>query len=232
VVLGVLLLACDGPTGTVEVPAGPSQPQLARLDAAVAEVNATRAAALAAPVTVTDAATALDGADEACLTGQRDLAAEARSSARAAVAPVAGGIAALPGQIDAYRTALDELATAAGSLDGPQQAALAQAATAGAAEAAELIGFGAAAARIWPSYAALDDVQSAWLDRATAGWFRDQREAANAYLVLRKPVVPALEQARGQLARADADRRPATDRMRGALAAADRALAGLRAPAG
>jgi hypothetical protein len=230
--LGVLLLACDGPTGTVEVTSGPSQPQLARLDAAVAAVNTTRAAALAAPATVTDAATALDGADEACATGQRELASESRSTARAAVEPVAAGIAALPGQVDAYRTALDELTAAAASLDGPQQAALAEAATAGAAEAAALAGFGVAAARLWPSYAALDDVQSTWLDRASAGWFRDQREAANAYVVLRKPVLPALEQARGQLARADADRRPATDRMRAALAAADRELAELRAPAG
>lgn len=230
--LATLLLACGGPTRTVEVPRGPTQPQLDRLDAAVLAVNATRTAALAGPETVTGAATALDGADEACATGQRELAADARRAARAAVAPVTGALTALPEQVAAHRAALVELAAAAEPLDDAQEAALADAAAAGEAEAAALAAFGAAAAGLWPSYAALDDVQSTWLDRASAGWFRDQREAANAYAVLRTPVLPALEQARAELVRADAARRPATERMRAALAGADRALDALRAPTG
>jgi hypothetical protein len=48
--------------------------------------------------------------------------------------------------------------------------------------------------------------------------------------VLRKPGLPALEAARRRLAEADAARRPATDRMRQALQAANAALESLRAP--
>lgn len=230
--VGTLLLACQGETRTVRVPVGPTEEQLDRLGAAVAAVNSSRSAALAGPDTITGAATALDGADEASATGQRALAADARRAARAAVAPAAAAIADLPQQTAGYRTALAELAGAAEPLEPQQQAALAEVTAAGEAEAAALAAFGQAAAGLWPSYAALNDVQSTWLDRASAGWYRTQREAAAAYVVLRKPVLPELERARAALAQADGARRPATERMRGALSAADRALEGLRAPAG
>ena len=227
-----LLLACDGPTRTVRVPVGPTEAEAARLDAAVAAVNATRTAALASADRLVEAATALDGADEACATGQRELAAEARRTARNAVTPVAEALATLPQQVEAYGAALDELTAAAEPLDDAQRSALAEATSAGQAETQALLAFGRAAAGLWPSYADLDALQSTWLDRASAGWFRTQREAAAAYVVLRKPGLPELEAARSALARADAARRPATDRMRQALAGADRALDGLRQPVG
>lgn len=216
----------------MRVPVGPTEAEMSRLGAAVAAVNASRSAALTGPDTVTTAATALDGADEACATGQVGLAAEARSAARGAVAPVAAGIAELPQQLAGYRAALAELTVAAEPLEDEQQAALAEVTSAGEAEAAALAGFGQAAAGLWPSYAALNDAQSTWLDRASAGWYRTQREAADAYVVLRKPVLPGLEQARSELVQADGARRPPTERMRAALTAADRALEQLRAPAG
>ena len=81
---------------------------------------------------------------------------------------------------------------------------------------------------MWPAFAALSQAQSTWLDRASAGWYRTTAEAAGAYAVLRRPVVPRLEQARTDLARADTARRPATERMRAALRTADAALASLR----
>lgn len=212
------------------MPVGPAEEELARLDAAVVAVNTARAALLAAADTVTAAATALDGADEACATGQRELAANARSTARAAVARVDPALAGVPQQVEAYRTALAELQQAAESLDPAPREALQAVAAAGEQEALALTAFRAAAGQAWPAYSAVDSVQSTWLDRASAGWFRTQREAADAYVVLRRPVLPALDAARSALQEADAARRPATRDMRAAVAAADAALDVLRAP--
>lgn len=227
-----LLVGCEGPTRTIRVPVGPTAEQLATLDAAVAAVNGTRAALLAGPGVVTDAATALDGADEAAATGQRRLTQQARSTARPAVEKVAPALDALRAQADAYRAALSDLQAAAEPLEPAQQDALRRAVTAGEQEASALAAFGDEARRLWPAYAALDEAQSTWLNRTSASWYRSAREAADAYAVARKPVLPALEQARTALQQADAARRPATDRMRSALSAADTALARLRAPAG
>ena len=227
-----MLLAWDGPDRTVRVPVGPTQEQLTSLDQAVELVNAARRAALLVPDAVTEGATALDGADEACATGQAALARQARARARDAVPAATRALSALPQQLSAYRTALAALTPAAAALEADQQAALAAVRAAGEAEAAALEAFGTATEVLWPAYAALDEVQSTWLDRRTAGWYRSQREAADAYVVLRKPGLAALEQARADLAAADATRRPPTERMRSALTAADAALDGLRAPVG
>lgn len=87
------------------------------------------------------------------------------------------------------------------------------------------------AAQGWPAYLALDEAQSTWVERASAGWYRSQAEAAGAYAVLVRPQRAALDSARQRLRAADAARRTATERQTAALAAADRALDGLRAPA-
>ncbi len=55
-------------------------------------------------------------------------------------------------------------------------------------------------------------------------------EAANGYEVLRKPVTPKIDASRAALAKADVARRPATERVRAALAAANAALESLRQP--
>lgn len=228
----MVLLAWDGPSREARVPTGPTAPQLERLDRAVALVNAARPPALKVPEVVTEGATALDGADEACATGQTALARQARARAGSAVPPVGRALSALPQQLSAYRVALAALTPAAGPLEGDQQEALTAVRTAGEAEAGALEAFGAAAEELWPAYAALDQAQSLWLERRSAGWYRSQREAADAYVLLRRPGLAALERARAALAKADADRRPSTDRMRGALTAADAALEALRAPVG
>lgn len=227
-----MLLAWDGPDRTVQVPVGPTEQQLATLDEAVALVNAARRSALLVPDAVVEGATALDGADEACATGQRDLAASARTRARVAVPAATRAFGALPQQLSAYRAALTALIPAAEPLAAEQQQALVAVRTAGEAETTALVAFGAAARELWPAYSALDDAQSLWLARRSAGWYRSQREAADAYVVLRKPGLAALEQARADLAAADGARRPATERVRSALTAADAALEELRAPAG
>lgn len=227
-----LLSACGESTRTVRVPVGPAQAELSALDRAVADVDASRKALLAAPAAIVAAATALDAADEACATGDRGRAAEARRAARAAVRQVDPALATYGNQLDAYRSTLQALSAASAPLDPAQREALARLAEAGEQEAAALAAFGTAARAAWPAYAALGQAQSTWLDRASAGWFRSPAEAAGGYVVLRRPVAGPLERARSELAAADSARRPATQRMRTALGAANAALQSLRGPAG
>ncbi len=212
-----------------ERPAGPAQ-SLQRLDAAVAEVNRTRAELLRAPAAVVAAATALDAADSASATGARSAARTARATARTAVPPAEATLAATAQQAARYRAALQVLQQAGTALPAPAQDALGPVVAAGEGEAAALESFGTSAGRAWPAYAALDKAQALWLERAGAGWYRSDDEAADAYAVLVRPQRAALSAARTALREADAARRPATERQRQALAAADEALGSLRAP--
>ena len=214
------------------MPVGPAPEELARVDAAVASTNASRTALLQAAGAVPAAATALDAADEACATGTTSLAADARRTARAAVAAVPGALTALREQVVVYRTALQDLTAAAGPLEPAQRDVLGQVARTGEREAAALAAFGEASARAWPAYVALNETQSTWLDRAQAGWYRSSSEAAGAYVVLRRPRLPELAEARRLLQAADAARRPPTETMRRQLREADAALEALRAPPG
>lgn len=194
----------------------------------MAALNASRGAVLDAPGAVTAAATALDGADEACATGNRELAADARATAHAAAAAGDAALAALPDRLATYRADLAALAEAGSALEPPQAQPLSDVVEAGEREAAAQEDFLVVARAVRPSYDALDQAQTIWLERASAGWYRDRREAANAYAVLREPVAAELDEARSALADADAARRPPTEAMRAALAAADAALAPLR----
>lgn len=228
----LLLLGCNGPSGPRGVLTGPAQQEAARLDTAVADLDAARAALLAAPDAVVAAATALDAADAVSETGDHDQARQARTAARPAVTRVAGAFATIENQVEAYRSTLRTLQEASAPLEQRQRQALMAATTAGEQEAAALAAFLEQARAAWPGYAALDRVQSTWLDRASAGWYRTTAEAAGGYVVLRLPVQQELDADRATLARADRARRPATQRMRTALAEANRALDLLRAPAG
>lgn len=214
------------------MPVGPAPSALAALDTAVADVDAARKAMLAAPAAVVAAATALDSADEACATGNRTRAGQTRRAARAAVGQLDAALATYANQLTAYRATLRALEGAAGPLEPGQRAALAALAAAGEREAVALAAFGEQARAAWPGFLALDRAQSTWLDRASAGWFRSAAEAADGYVVLRVPLAEALGASRARLAQADTARRPATERMREALAAANAALQSLRAPAG
>jgi hypothetical protein len=76
----------------------------------------------------------------------------------------------------------------------------------------------------------LDATQSFWLDQRLSGNYRNVEDAANGYAVLTRDDRPGLEQARTLLERVDTARRPVSERVRDALAAADQALAPLRSP--
>jgi len=201
---------------------------LSRLGETVAAVDRGRTELLAGPAAVITAATALDEADEASATGARAAARAARDPARSAVPAAAAAVAALPEQVAAYQAALGALSAAAAPLEPAQQAALGEVVAAGQGEADAVEAFGVAAGRAWPAYTALDKAQSSWLERATAGWYRSESEAADAYAVFVRPQRAALDSARAALGAADAARRLATDRQREALTAADAALAPLR----
>ena len=188
---------------------------------------------LASTGAIVAGATALDAADDACASGSRTKALAARPPARAAGGKVRTALAGLPLRVKAYTTAAAELAAAtkaATSLDDPQRAAMDEVVAGGRAEAMAADAFRVAGKTAWPSYDVLNDVQSLWLDRVLAGWYRDQQEAANAYAVLGADNRPKLERARTLLQRVDAARRPVSERERAALARADTALAPLRSP--
>jgi hypothetical protein len=211
---------------------GPAQSELDRLDAAVAGVNRTRGTLLTGAGSLPLAATGLDAADAACATGRSAVAADAREAASGPVAAVPGALAALPEQEAGYRAALDELQQSATPLEPAQRELLARAAAAGRQEAAAVTALREAVGAVWPAYSALDEAQTTWLARASAGWYRGPAEAAAAYALLRRPVLGDLEQARRALQQADATRQSATEQVRAELAAADAALDALRAPAG
>lgn len=202
---------------------------LVGLDSAVAEINRTRSDLLKGAAAVTAAATALDAADEASASGARDRARTARATVRSSVPAAEAAIAAGQQRAADYRAALQALQQARSALPPDVMQALAAVSAAGEAEAAALEDFGASARRAWPAYAALDDVQARWLERVGAGWYRSEDEAADAYAVLVRPQREALIAARKTLRRADEARRPATERLRQALASADAELEPLRA---
>ena len=204
-----------------------STASLVRLDAAVAEVNRTRTDLLRAPAAVTAAATALDAADEAAASGARSSARSARATVREAIPPAETALAATAQRAADYRSALQALQQAGAQVPASEDA-LAAVATAGEVEAAALGSFGHSARKLWPAYTALDKAQALWLERASAGWYRSDDEAADAYAVLVRPQRADLAAARTALREADAAWRPATERQRQALAAADSALDSLR----
>ena len=188
---------------------------------------------LAATGDVIAAAIALDGADDACAAGATTAAADARKKARAATPKAKAALSGLPARLSAYDKALDALAAAekkATSLDADQRAAIDAVVRGGRAEARASDAFRVAGKTAWPAYASLDAAQSVWLDRRLGGWYRNIQEAADAYAVMTKEQRPALERARTLLERVDTARRPVSDEERAALAAADEALAPLRAP--
>lgn len=204
----------------------------ARLDAATSGFDTSRKAAVASADSVVAAAVALDAADEVAGRGARSAAKPLRVKARAAVPPARAGLGALGAHLRAYSAAVAELRAAAeqADLDDGQRRAVLAVADAGAAEAAVLETFRIVASRSWPAYAELDRDESTWLDRATAGWYRNEKESAGAYVVLTSSNRAALEGARTALADADAARGVVRDRLREAQTRAKAVLAPLMAP--
>jgi hypothetical protein len=230
--LACLLAGCNGPR-RVEGPVIDRNTGLGRLGTAITAFDRARAQVLNATANVVTAAVALDAADAACAAGTTTAASNARAKARAATPKVITSLAALPARLTAYQGALAALAAAeqaATSLSAEQRSALDAVVTGGRAEARASDAFRVAGKTAWPAYVKLDAAQSLWLDRRLGGWYRTVEEAADAYAVLVRDDRPALERARTLIERVDTARRPVSDRVRLALAAADDALEPLRSP--
>ena len=137
----------------------------------------------------------------------------------------------MPAALSAYRQALAELTGAAevAPLDRTQRGLLAALGTTGSAEIAAGDRLRTTGNGAWAGYGRLDRLSRTWLERSTAGWYRDTKEAAAAYAVLVTDLRPALERAREALRTADLARRAAAGRVSTALREADAALAPLRA---
>lgn len=206
---------------------------LARLDDAVAAVDRTRTDVLAVPGAAVPVLTAFDDADEAAARGDRPAASSARAVAQNGRAAAEQALDGLADRLVAYRTALAELEAAtraARPLDGAQRTALGTVAAGGRNEATAVEGTGAALEAGLPAYDALAGALDTWLERARAGWYRTEQEAAGGYTVLAAPARPGLEQARTRLAQAERIRTVEVDAQSARLADADAALAPLRAP--
>lgn len=227
--LGGLLLVVGCSSGGPSQHVLPSAGSLDRLDAAVRAVGADRAAALDAVFAVQAAAAALDATDQVCTTG-RGVA--ARTSHRKAV-PLARGaqtaLTRLVSLLPAYRASLTSLGAASVAVDGVARQALLRVVTRGSTEADALEGFRVVAAGAWPQYAALDAAEDTWITRAVTPWYRTDQEGAAAYAVLVGDQRSDLNAARARLGKAEVAVRAPIEAQSATLAAADQALASVRA---
>ena len=193
-------------------------------------MSADRGFVLAAVDAVQRAADALDTTDATCAKGAGVPARTALRTAEPLTRKAREQLAALPRTVAAYRRDLQALTTGAADLEPAQRAAVQRVATAGKAEAAAVMRFRSTAAGLWPEYDRLATQQDTWVTRAVTPWYRSDAEGAAAYAVLVDGSRPALERARAQLATAATAVQGPSRAQTAAMAAADEALAALRAP--
>ena len=201
---------------------------LDRLDAVVRAVAADRRAVLDTVAAVESAASALDATDAVCLTGRGVAARTEHRKAAPLAARAAARMRVLTGALAAYRASLVSLAAASVAVSGAPRAALARAVTTGRQEIAAVTAFGKAVAGVWPQFVELDSLESTWITRAVTPWYRSEKEARDAYIVLVEDQRPALNAARGRLGEAVTALQGRVAAQTRALADADRALTGTR----
>lgn len=204
---------------------------LSALDTAVRSVSADRGFVLSSVDAVQTGAAALDRTDAVCAGGDGVAARTSHRLSLPLSQKAREALAALPRRIADYQSALRSLAAASSLVSGAPRDALTEVVHGGEAEAAAVLVFRTSVAKAWPQYDLLDGNEGTWITRAVTPWYRTHAEAAAAYAVLVSPSRPALERARVSLgAAADAVRVPSMAQS-ATLAAADKALQGLRAPA-
>jgi hypothetical protein len=212
---------------------GPREPRVVEetrfldaLSGAIDGVNATRARLAADANAISAAAAALDDVDDVAVDGNREAVRARRPKADRAMAKASPAARRLNKDVRAYRdavTALDGAATE--GLDAAQQAAIDGVVAAARAELGRLRSYATVVASVWPRFEQLNETQKLWLARYSNGWYRDQREAAGAYVTMIDRT--ALARDRSSLARADARRLAAAKRASDAIAEARGALASL-----
>lgn len=226
-VVAVLALAGCRSDGGQAPPHGQHETRfLDRMNAAIGAVNAARGRLATDASAIDRAAQRIDDVDDVAVTGDRAAVRARRPAAAAAVTTAAPAAARYQKDVAAYATAITAVdAAKAEGLNAPQQRAVGDFVAAARAEVTELHVYAGVIGTVWPRYADLDDKQRTWLARASNGWYRDQQEAAGAYVVLSDR--DTLAQARRSLATADAARLDAARDADRAANAARTALAGL-----
>jgi hypothetical protein len=203
---------------------------LPALSDAIGRLNATRGALTGDAAAVARAAQLIDNADELGAKGDRSGLRAIDGGVAAATARADEAAREVRTEVTKYAAAIDAVRTAANStttLEPAQTAALLDVASKGAAEVAESVRFAQAVARAWPTYRALRDAESTWLTRAQGGWYRDTKEAADAYTVLTGDVRPDVNRQRAALQRADRARVRQSNAAGRAIRTARESLKGL-----
>jgi hypothetical protein len=203
-------------------------PPLDRLNSAVSGLSTARAALLDAAGAVQDGAQALDATDAICAQGHGVAARTSQRNGAAAVTRAGDAVRNLPSLVANYRASLTALDKARTAVSGAALTALGNVVRDGQAEATALAGFEAVVQSAWKQYVALDGQERLWIKRAVTPWYRTAQEGANAYAVLVGPYRRLLTVARTQVSEAATALRAPTSAQSATLAAADRAMSGLR----
>lgn len=222
---GVLLAGCGSSPRPPRATPSPTHNPATRADAAVSAVQQARAAAERDADTVVAAVGHVSEQAQAAATGDVNRTGAVRASEPVDVAAVGQAAGALPADVTAYETALHRLADTlpAAHLKPTVTRGLADVVAAGEAETDTLHRFAGAATTAWAAYGALEQVVDTWYQRARAGWFRSQQEAADNFTVMTDPVRGPLDPAQQGLADADLARQQAQHRWSAAVAALDTA---------
>jgi hypothetical protein len=199
---------------------------LERLGGAIGDVNAARARLATDASAIGTAAAKIDDVDDVAVDGNRDAVRNRRGAAANALRPASVAARRYNKDVRGYEAAITALAAADGEgLRADQRAAVDGVVTSARAEARELHRYAAMVASVWPRYELLESNQRVWFARSSNGWYRDQHEAAGAYVVLSDRA--GLAPARRSLAAADGRRLAAARACDAAIAAARGALASL-----
>jgi hypothetical protein len=219
-----LLVGCTSRART-----GNGFPPLDQLSTAVTGVATARGPMLRAIEAVQAGARALDATDAVCAQGHGVAARTSQREGAAEVNRAAAAVHDLPTLIANYRASLAALSKARTAVSGAPRTALEAVVRDGQTEATAVSVFAATVRSAWQQYTSLDGQVRLWTKRSVAGWYRTDKEGADAYAVLVRPGRHFLEAARTQLAAASTAVQTPTAVEAATLSAADRALSALRA---
>lgn len=226
---GPALVGCNGDGAGPAPTTASAGPSLDDLGAAIDLVNDGRATVLERVRAVIGGLERRDAVDAVAADGDRTAARQLDEAADVVYARTAPALNDVGLAIEAFQSGLDDLARAAvsGELDTAQRRLLGTVVAEGRAEISRTRALAAAVRAALPTYDLLGADLDEWLRRARAGWYRTQREAADAYAVLTADVRDALLAGREGVNVADAARVDAVVRTTRALQVARRALAPL-----
>jgi hypothetical protein len=181
---------------------------VAAVEAAIPALERARTASAQELDLVLSAAAAVDARDEVGVRGDRTAMRRLVQDKPFSDAQVDAVAKDLLATAQRYVTAADALsaAAAAATLPAAQQRALGEVAKAARAEAVAGKELAKYAGYYWPRYSRLGLLQQKWLTRARGGWYRNQKESADAYVVLTSEARPFVEDARPKVAAAAATR--------------------------